>query len=261
MDPRLLRPSPSGLAPYSSGRVPGPLGAGASVHLAPARPIVSLDSSWSPGEQAKILAALQELTGDLLTQTGLEIFSDGSSKVANRKTGETLLRGLQHPTRKVIIRPATGSMIPDTASSPGSSDVFVELTFVGKDLATFDFFTITGANALGPGGNAIEKSPGFIPLAHELVHAFRMLRSVRLPGARNHEFFDPWGNKFTESVFLEELTVVGIDGSEPVTENRIRAEHRLGSREAYASPTFPLDMQGVKPASAPPPWWPNCPTP
>jgi hypothetical protein len=230
------------------------------VQFVPSRPVVFLDSSWAATERAKILAALQELTGDHLTQTGLEIFSDGLNRVAvNRKAGDQLTRGLQHPTNKVIIVPQQSSLIPETKQS--GKDVQVELAFASGDLATFHFFTITGANVPGPGGNAIEKSPGFIPLAHELVHAFRMLRNAVVSGSRNHEFFDPSGNKFSELVRLEELRVVGIDGSEPVTENRIRAEHGLGSREAYASPTLPLDIQGVKPVSAPPPWWPDCPTP
>ncbi len=98
-------------------------------------------------------------------------------------------------------------------------------------------------------------------LAHELVHAFRILRGSVVGGARDHEFYDGFGNKFSERVKLEELLVVGIDGSEQVSENRIRSEQGLGSREAYASPTVALDKQGVKPLSDPPPsWWPDCPT-
>ena len=80
-----------------------------------------------------------------------------------------------------------------------------------------------------------------------------------VPG--NHEFYDPSGNKFSQRVSLEELRVIGIDGPDQVSENRIRAEQGLGSREAYASPTIALDQQGVKPLSATPSWWPDCPTP
>ena len=53
--------------------------------------------------------------------------------------------------------------------------------------------------------------------------------------------------------------VVGIDGSEPITENSIRREQGVGARMAYASPSLPLDTQGVRPVSAAPPWWPNYP--
>jgi hypothetical protein len=230
-----------------------------SLAVVPARPIVFLDASWNPAERMKILVALQQLTGDALFMRGVEIFADTSRSVAsNRHTGQTLLRGLQHPTQKVIIAPEqTGNPSPHTDRV--GNDVVVQILFAGGDLATFHFFTITGANVPGPGGNRVEKAPGFVPLAHELVHAFRMLRNLFVGGARDHEFFDPSANKFVEKVFREELTVDGIDGGQQITENRIRAEQGLGSREAHASPTFSLDGQGVKPVSAAPPWWPNYP--
>jgi hypothetical protein len=230
-----------------------------NVAVNPARPILFLDSSWTTMERTKILVALQQLTSDTVLMKGDEVFVDTSHSVPpNRNVGKALLRGLQHPARKVTIVPAKGGLIPETKVS--DNDALVEVAFAGGDLATFHFFTITGANVPGPGGNAVEKSPGFIPLAHELVHAFRILRGHAAGGpSRDHEFFDPSGSKFIQRVFLEELIVVGIDGSEPISENRIRAEHGLGSREAYASPTFALDLQGVRPAGAKPSWWPDYP--
>lgn len=260
----------------STTRVPGPTLAGATVHAVATRPIVWLDSTWSAAEQAKLLAALQGLTDDKLTQTGLEIFTDLSGAgTGNRKVGETLLRGLQHPTSKVIIVPLTTSILPETRSA--GSDILVEMTFSGADLATFHFFNDFVVLVPTPGISSsqwpkshipvIEKAPGWVPLAHELVHAFRMLRSVKVPGSRAHEFQDPDGYKYSMLVSLEELTVVGIDGAEPISENTIRAEQGLKARASYASPTAPLDLQGVKPISAPagkplpPVWWPICPTP
>jgi peptidoglycan hydrolase-like protein with peptidoglycan-binding domain len=270
---RIFSGQRSGITRITARRVPSILkpppapkpGSAASVTLQAGLPIVFLGVGWLNAERAKILAALQQLTNDalVLSPPGDRIFVDGSRSVAsNRNTGQTLLRGLQHPTQKVIIVPQTGSLIPDTTrSKTRGNEILVELAFTGADLATFAFFTITGANVPGPGGNGVEKSPGFVPLAHELVHAFRMLRNLFVGGSRNHEFFDPSGNRFVQNVFLEELTVIGIDGKEAITENRIRAEQGLGSRAAYASPAFALDIQGVRPVSAAPPWWPQYPVP
>ncbi len=275
---------PGGLAIYGSGRLPGALGSRLPLRVAdrtrgvlgrsrtapprpvgvvrfdPTKPIATLDASFTPAEQAQVLAALQLFTDDQLKLTGTDLFADGTGKAASaRKAGQLLMRGLQYPTGKVTIAPQTGSFIPDT--KPNGSSATVEVAFSSGGLTTFHFFTITGANTPGPGGNAIEKSPGYICLAHELVHAYRILRGLRASGARDHQFSDPAGILFTEHASVEELTVVGIDGSEPVSENLIRAEHGLGARSAYASPTLPLDKQGVKPVSAPPSWWPDCPTP
>jgi Effector protein len=260
MPPPGRKPSPLGVNPTSSARPPGPLGTGGPITLAPTRPVLFMDSSFTATEQSQILAALQGMTDDKLTQNGTSIFADGLGKATtNHKTGQTLIRGLQHPTRKVILVPQTSSFVPDTKQS--GNDILVELAFASGNLATFHFFVITGTNASGPGGNAIEKSPGYIALAHEMVHAFRMLRNGVVSGSKDNDFSDPSGNKFTEKVRLEELRVVGIDGAEPISENRIRAEQGLGSRIAYASPTLGLDKQGVKPVSAQPSWWPDCPTP
>ncbi|MBV8274369.1 MAG: hypothetical protein JO170_03785 [Verrucomicrobia bacterium] len=249
---------------HPPGAAAGAHGSSASLTLVVGRPIVFLGIDWTTTERTKILAALQQLTSDALVLSGGgdQIFVDPSRSVApNRNTGQTLLRGLQHPTRKVFIVPATGSFIPDTR--PSGNDVLVELAFASGDLATFHFFTITGANVPGPGGNAVEKAPGFIVLAHELVHAFRMLRHVFVAGSRDNEFFDPSGKKFVERVFREELTVDGIDGSERITENSIRLEQGIGIKIAHASPSFRLDKQGVRPVpeSAAPPWWPDFPVP
>ena len=275
---------PSGLAPYATGRLPGPLGGRLPLRVAqrtqgslgrmrpgpaqpvgvvkfdPTKPIATVDASFTATEKAQVLAALQLMTDDLLKLTGTDLFADGSGKPASSlKVGQLLLRSLQYPTGKVTIAPQAGSLIPDT--KPNGTSSTVEIAFASGNLATFHFFVITGANTPGPGGNAIEKSPGYVCLAHELVHAYRILRGLRASGAKDRQFADAAGNQFTEHVSVEELTVVGIEGSEPVSENKIRAEHGLGSRSAYASPTLALDKQGVKPVSAQPSWWPDCPTP
>lgn len=274
----------SGLAPYSTGRIPGALGSTLPHRVAqrtqgslgrmrpgptqpvgvvrfdPTKPIAIVDASFTATEKQQVLAALQLMTDDQLKLTGTDLFADGTGKPSSGlKVGQLLLRSLQYPTGKVTIAPQSSSFIPDT--KPNGTSSTVEVAFSSGNLTTFHFFVITGANTPGPGGNAIEKSPGFVCLAHELVHAYRILRNLRATGARDHQFADASGNQFTERASVEELTVVGIDGSEPVSENKIRAEHGLGSRSAYASPTLPLDKQGVKPVGANPPWWPDCPTP
>jgi len=249
-----------GRLPGTLARNPAPQRPAAAVQFTPTRPIAFLDSSFTALEQGKVLAALQVLTDDQLKLNGQDLYSDGSGKAASSvKTGQMLLRGLQYPTGKVTITPQANSLIPD--ARPVGNSAFVEVAFASGDIASFHFFTSTGANVPGPGGNAVEKAPGYIILAHELVHAYRILRNLHLGGSRDHVFADPAGNQFTEKVFLEELIVVGIDGTEPVTENRIRLEHGLGTREAYASPTVALDKQGVKPVSTQPSWWPDYPTP
>ena len=274
---------PQGLAPHATGRVPGPLGGGVTLRVAqrtqgvlggrrrpaqpvgavrfnPANPIATVDASFTATEKAQVLAALQLMTDDQLRLSGTDLFDDGTGKPAsNLKVGQLLLRGLQYPTGKVTIAPQSSSFIPDTKPNGNSSTV--EVAFSSGNLTTFHFFVMTGANTPGPGGNAVEKSPGYICIAHELVHAYRILRGLQATGAKDHDFWDAAGDQFTEHASLEELTVVGIEGHEPVSENLIRAEHGLGSRTAYASPTLPLDKQGVKPVSTPPKWWPDCPTP
>lgn len=252
------RRNPFGVNPGASTRSPQPVGT-PQITLIPTRPVVYLDSSFSAAEQATIVAALQQISGDKLTQTGNAVFSDGLARITTRSKGTILVRGLQHATSKVYLVPQTGSFIPDTKQA--GTDVQVEVAFSSGGLITFNFFTITGANVPGPGGNKIEKCPGYIPIAHELVHAFRMLRHAQVTGVHDHVFADPSGNQFRETVALEELRVTGMDGVEAISENAIRAEQGLGMRLAYASPDLPLDKQGVKPVGAQPSWWPDCPTP
>ena len=273
-----------GLAPHSTSRVPGPLGGrlpggrlpgtlarnpapqlpSAAIKFTPTRPIAFLDSSFTPKEQAKVLASLQLLTDDQIKLNGLDVYSDGSGKVASKfKTGQTLLRGLQYPTGKVTITPNATTTFPVTR--PVGNDVFVDIPFSSGNLSPFHFFTLTGATVPVQGASvnaqAVEKSPGYVSLAHELVHAYRILRKITISQSnfRDHLFGDPQGNQFTERVFLEELTVVGIDGTEPITENNVRLEQGLGARMAYASPTMSLALQSVKPVSAQPSWWPDYP--
>jgi hypothetical protein len=102
----------------------------------------------------------------------------------------------------------------------------------------------------------------YVILGHELMHAYRFLRYAATIGNGNNEFEDPQGNKFIEKGSPEEMTTVGLTTpSYELTENLIRAEHRLGLRAAYASPFESLDRQGVTPQSNQPSWWPNYPVP
>jgi hypothetical protein len=254
------------------GRLPGTLARGpapkkpvAAWKFTPTSPIAFLDSSFSPKEQAKLLANLQLLTDDQLKLNGLEVYSDGSGTVASKlKTGQTLLRGLQSPLHKVIITPnAAGSISSSTKWDSRSVDINVDLMFASGDVASFNFLTLTGATVpvagAGIDADSVVKPPGYIVLAHELIHAYRLLRFLQLSGSKDHPFGDPQGNKFTEKVFTEELTVVGLDGTEPITENHIRVEQGIGVRVSYATTDQPFTSQGVTPVSAQPSWWPNYP--
>ena len=96
-------------------------------------------------------------------------------------------------------------------------------------------------------GEMYEKSrPAYIGLAHELVHADRIMRGVAL--SENVEitrsvtwhskflFFTLPGKTFDDTAPLEEFYTVGIRKSlraEDITENMIRAEHGLWLRGAY----------------------------
>jgi hypothetical protein len=219
-------------------------------------------------EQGKILAALQVLTDDRLKLTGLEVYSDGSGKVASKlKTGQTLLRGLQYPTGNVGITEQTGSVLPDTHYVGNNASV--RLPFSSGDISTFYFFTLVGRPVPPPIRNVnaedIEEAPGYIVLAHELVHAYRILRGINIPRDPAHskqvQFGDLQGNQFTVFESLEELTMIGMEGTDPITENNIRIEHWLGVRMAPVSLYGNLVLQGVKPVSAPPSWWPYYPIP
>lgn len=243
--------------------------AGKVVHLVLARPIVYLDSTWMASEQATILAALQELTDDKLTQTQLSVYSDGSGTGATKKTGETLLRGMQNPTRKVIIAPDTaGAFLPLTSQVSPTGDITVVLPFSSGRIPPLKFFVNTKFIAYGdPSGQPrdvyqleVTEAPLYVIIGHELIHAFHFLRGTTASGFTDHTFSDPTGIQFTQKVFTEELVTMGLSGAEPLTENNIRLEHHIGVRTSYASASFDLDQQGVKPVNSPAPtWWPTYP--
>lgn len=259
------------------GRIPGPLGVtplsgqpflGAKPAGSPApsptpsvtaRPIVYLDPSWTPAEQGKILDVLQQLTDDKLKKVGDQVVFDGlGSGAPQRKAGTLLLRGLQHPTTKVVIVPQTSSLIPDTKKA--GNDIQVELAFSSNgNFSRFDFFEIVLCTNSGDGG-AVKEAEPFVVLAHELIHALRMLRNTKAGGSKEHPFIDEFHNAYKETVWMEELVVVGLEGNETISENAIRREHNIRHRAAYASPTVALDKQGVKPQGPQPSWWPDYPT-
>ena len=96
-------------------------------------------------------------------------------------------------------------------------------------------------------GEIYEKSrPAYIGLAHELIHADRLMRGVALSenvkitrSVTWHSkflFFTLPGKTFDDTAPLEEFYTVGIRKSlraEDITENMIRAEHGLWLRGAY----------------------------
>ena len=278
---------PRGLAPNSTGRVPGPLGGRtlggrlpgtlargpapkkpvAAWKFTPTAPIVFLEASLSPKEQAIIFAALQALTDDQLRLNGLEVYSDGSGKVASKlTTGQTLLRGLQSPLPKVIITlNAAMTASPFTHWDGHYVDINVDLYLQNGDIGSFNFFTLTGATVPVPGGgidaDSVVKPPGYIVLAHELTHAYYLLRFRHLQGSKDYLFGDPAGNKFKENAYVDEMAIIGIEGTELITENRMRLEHGIGIRVSHATTDLSFTSQGVTPVSAQPSWWPNYPHP
>jgi hypothetical protein len=248
-----------------------PLGKpGKVIALTPTRPICWLSASWSAAEQAVILAGLQALTDDHLTLNGFEVYSDFSA-TGPHAVGIKLVRGLQNPTTKVVIIPPRGASIPETGRDGG--DIVVEAALTNGQLAIFAFYTVQTLSVPTPGipsnawptqtQNNIEKAPGYIPIAHELVHAYRMLRSEFVSGNKTYDFVDPDGYTLHHTASLEELTVVGVEGSYEVSENLIRKEQGLSRNVAYVSASVSLVLQGVTAVAAPagkplpPTWWPT----
>lgn len=244
------------------------------VHLVPTRPIVYVHNTWTDAEKMTIYNALKQITDDWLTMSLgpfaplLAVYSDGSGTGAsNRKTGETILRGLQHPTLKVIIAPDTrGSFLPETFP-PNGNDIVVSLPFSNGTIPPIACFVNTPVTTYGhpsgqPGHSTlvqVTEAPLFITLAHELVHAFHHVHGSASSGSKRHSFADEFGNQYEQLVFTEELVTVGLEGGEPLTENTVRTEQGLSPRAAYASPSFALDQQSVTPPTPAPSWWPNYP--
>jgi hypothetical protein len=249
-----------------------PLGKpGKVIALTPTRPICWLSASWSAPNQTVILAGLQALTDDHLTLNGYEVYSDFSG-TGPHALGIKLVRGLQNPTIKVVIIPPRGASIPETGRDGG--DIVVEVALDGNgQLAIFAFYTLDTLHVPTPGipssawptqtQHKIEKAPGYIPLAHELVHAYRMLRGQFVSGNKTYDFVDPDGYTLHHMAAMEELTVVGVEGSYEVSENLIRKEQGLAANMSYVCASISLVMQGVTATAAPtgqplpPTWWPT----
>jgi hypothetical protein len=83
--------------------------------------------------------------------------------------------------------------------------------------------------------------PFFVGLFHELIHADRFEQGRAYYGStENLNFVDEKGVAQHESVDPDELGTIGLytakAKSSDVTENKIRAEHGLGAREAVNYP-------------------------
>jgi hypothetical protein len=79
--------------------------------------------------------------------------------------------------------------------------------------------------------------PPFIALAHELIHAWRNLCGNSYLNAGDGTLGATFTGSGEAAKDADEMKVVGLRGfeQEPITENRIRAEHGLPYRTSYAS--------------------------
>jgi len=242
----------------------------AAVAFMPSKPIVYLEAWKSANERNRVLHALQVLSSDKLRLevSGTEVHaSDGRSN--SLPIGTKLLRNLQDRTRKVVIRPPVGSFLPGTGVDPNdSSRILVKFEFT-----QLHFFTQAAQSAFSPPSLdiVVEAVPSYITLAHELIHAYRILHGITANGSIEHYFFDEPPPRYPQyqykqRVSREELETCGINHRthrpmvSGITENTIRDEHGLRLRTSYASPTTDLDKQGVNTVTnAEPDWWPSYP--
>src|SRR5262249_9769442 len=101
---------------------------------------------------------------------------------------------------------------------------------------TDDISILTGGK---DGKNFIDKKlKFFVGLYHELIHADINARGARRFGNVKFEFKDEFGGDISETVDRVELQDVGLgfNGPADITENQIRAEHKMGLRQAIKYP-------------------------
>jgi hypothetical protein len=113
-------------------------------------------------------------------------------------------------------------------------------------------FAINEVNASTPGEGSVSvitwdpasnstpdgSRPPFIGLAHELIHAWHNLGGGSLISTSQGTMGEPFsgaGGGIEAAKNVDEMRVVGLQGweKEPITENRIRAEHGLPYRNSY----------------------------
>ena len=234
------------------GKLPGLSTPVVPPNFTPARPIVYLDASWVLRERDAIYHDLQTLTDDGLRLTpGGEVYSNGRGGV-RLPVGTRLLRGVQHPDRRTFIIQAATMWPMARINDTDKSRIDVEL-----NLEAYHFFTKSGVEVIV----SVERAPTYIVLAHELVHAYHLLRNSTKGGSEEHHFFDDEQQEFHQTVDLEELATCGmlVRGNAPISENAVRQEHALRNRKSYASLTEDLEVQGVRPVGQQPTWWPRYP--
>jgi hypothetical protein len=215
-----------------------------------ANPILYIDTQWNSQEKNQIFDDLKKISKDTLVLRGDGVYIESFSSQGG--VGTTLLRSVQNPEGKTVIKPST-TFFP-TISYEGK-DISVNL-----NLKKYLFFTRNvSSQQFGPFGTTVQEAPTFIVLAHELVHAYRKLRTGVGQGVLENHFFDESGLEYRQNVLIEELNTCGIMRHPPISENMVRRENGLNLRHAYASPSEALDQQGVTPVGIDPPWWPNYP--
>jgi hypothetical protein len=256
----------------------------------PTKPILAFDpstsiSQFSATEQGTILAAFQQLTNDKLTQTGLQIFSDGQGSGGSLPKGTALLRAAQSPNPQVLVHPSPGTLPETRPPQGGDPNIYLELDFSPLRFFTLDaltFLTRMSTAMLSnppPYTSHVEVVPLSIVLAHELVHVMRILRRTTVARTSSNTvtnlFRDESGWAFSELVFTEEANVIGLFNAGGVSENGIRSEQGLNLRIAMTTPSFTMGAapgvaspvtQGARPIPDPvtnqlfPSWWPDYPS-
>lgn len=153
--------------------------------------------------------------------------------IESRNTGRDLLKEINElcgpSTGKHIKIVAIASDYSETANTCASvgnaTDALKKWIFKGPGTSvevTWNPYSSLALNAQGiPTGMSYQDdSTSFIGLAHELVHAYRILRGTYLGGSNIKE--------------ETRATGIGDSASKKFSENSIRAEHSLPRRNAYS---------------------------
>ena len=186
-------------------------------------------------ERQEILKYLQMLTDYYL---GYEEIVTGKGE--NRKVHLRIKRSVTFKHKGDEKLPAGNALIMFLADN---EDHKVEIKYGSKNKATMDQ-AANARNGIGAGsyvyintkkktsgilvydeekGKAVKtKSPTHISLAHELIHAYRMMKGVYADKTLDHEYLK---GKVDYDVEYEELYTIGIWAYE-ITENMIRAEQQ-----------------------------------
>jgi len=190
----------------------------------------------NPVERQIILKELQNLTSkNLAVDRDGYVYIDKEADFSTTPKGDELIERLVNSNRTCTIEISYG-----TGNAHGSIDQDNAINGVGSDsIVYFDPASNPDILTLNPATGRVEPKPrpSYIGLGHELIHADRSMRGVKIDKSviEYQTYTDMFGKTWVEKVRAEELATVGISHNKPndITENCLRKEHGLGIRGAY----------------------------